>query len=103
MNATVKIDDLDRVIHERARLAVMSALVAAGGESSFVELKDVVGLTDGNLSVHLRILEEARYVSLVKSFVDRRPNTQVRLTAAGRRAFTTYLGVLEKIVKRGSR
>jgi len=106
MNATpqpVRIDDLDRVIHERARLAIMSALLAAGGEGTFVELKSVVGLTDGNLSVHLRILGEAAYVSIVKSFVDRRPNTQVKVTAAGRRAFTTYLSVLEKIVKRGRR
>ncbi len=99
----VKIDDLDRVIHERGRLAIMSALVAAGGDSSFVELKAVVGLTDGNLSVHLRILQEATYIAIVKSFVERRPNTQVKLTAAGRRAFATYLSVLEKIVKRGLR
>jgi len=98
--AAVKIDDLDRVIHERARLAILSSLVA-GGETSFAELKAVVGLTDGNLSVHLRILEEAGYVAIEKSFVERRPRTDVRATAAGRRAFRTYLDVLERIVKRG--
>jgi DNA-binding MarR family transcriptional regulator len=103
MQTVVKIDDLDRVIHERARLAILSSLVAAGGESSFAELKAVVGLTDGNLSVHLRILEEAGYVAIEKSFVDRRPRTDVRATAAGRRAFRNYIDVLEKIVKRGKR
>ena len=94
---TLKIDDLDRVIHERARLAIMSALVA-GGETPFLDLKSIVGLTDGNLSVHLRILEEAGYVSIDKSFVDRRPHTRIRLAPAGRRAFTKYLAVLERIV-----
>ncbi|MBI2930285.1 MAG: transcriptional regulator [Planctomycetes bacterium] len=96
----VKIDDIDRVIHERARLAIMSALVAADGESSFVKLKEIVGLTDGNLSVHLRILEEAGYVVIKKSFIARRPHTAARLTPAGRKAFRVYVDVLEKVVRR---
>jgi DNA-binding transcriptional ArsR family regulator len=96
---SVRVDDLDRVIHERARLAIMSALVA-GGATAFSELKAIVGLTDGNLSVHLRILEQAKYVSIEKAFVDRRPRTTIAPTAAGRRAFRSYVDVLERIVRR---
>jgi len=101
--AALKIDDLDRVIHERARLAIVSALVASSGGATFQELRAAAGLTDGNFSVHLRILEEAGYTAIEKSFVDRRPRTNVRLTSAGRRAFKSYLAVLEGIVKRGRR
>ena len=105
MNAslpTVKFEELDRVIHERARLAIVSAL-APGDELSFQALKGVVGLTDGNLSVHLRILEEAGYVAIRKSFVGRKPRTDLRLTEPGRKAFKAYLDVLERIVQRGKR
>jgi DNA-binding MarR family transcriptional regulator len=91
--------ELDRVIHERVRLAIVSAL--AGAESlSFNELKDLLGLTDGNLSVHARRLEEAGFVACEKSFVDRVPRTEYQLTAAGRRALDDYLDHMESLIRR---
>jgi DNA-binding HxlR family transcriptional regulator len=90
---------LDRVIHERVRLAIVSAL--AGAESlSFNELKDLLELTDGNLSVHARRLEEAGFVACEKSFVDRVPRTEYQLTAAGRRALDEYLDHMESLIRR---
>jgi DNA-binding HxlR family transcriptional regulator len=90
---------LDRVIHERVRLAIVSAL--AGAESlSFNELKNLLGLTDGNLSVHARRLEEAGFVTCEKSFVDRVPRTEYQLTAAGRRALDEYLDHMESLIRR---
>lgn len=90
---------LNPVIHERARLGIMSVL-AAQPALSFNELKAALGATDGNLSVHLRTLEEAGYVSVEKAFVDRKPRTTARLTKKGRIAFEHYVGVLEEIVRR---
>ncbi len=92
---------LDRVIHERMRLAIVSAL-AASERLSFNELKALLGTTDGNLSVHARKLEEAGYVSCTKSFEGRLPKTEYRLTPEGRRAFERYLNHLEALV-RGAR
>jgi DNA-binding transcriptional ArsR family regulator len=92
--------DLDRLIHERVRLGIVSAL-AAGDRLTFRELKTLLRLTDGNLSVHARRLEEAGYLSCTKSFEGRMPRTEYRLTAEGRRAFERYLGHLEAIVRRG--
>jgi DNA-binding MarR family transcriptional regulator len=89
---------LDRVIHERGRLAIMSML-AASPELSFTELRDTLEMTDGNLTTHVRTLQEAGYVSIVKSYRNRRPLTTVSLTAAGRRAFATYVALLEQIVQ----
>jgi len=90
---------LDRVIHERVRLAIVSAL--AGARSlSFNELKDVLDLTDGNLSVHTRRLEEAGFVTCEKAFIDRVPRTVYRLTAAGRRALDDYLDHMESLIRR---
>jgi len=90
---------LDRVIHERVRLAIVSAL--AGAESlSFNELKDLLDITDGNLSVHARRLEEAGFVACEKSFVDRVPRTEYQLTAAGRRALDEYLDHMESLIQR---
>ena len=94
----LKIDKLDPVIHERARLGIMSLLVPAGS-MSFVELKRHLEMTDGNLSVHLRALEEAGYVEVAKSFVDRRPRTEAVVTKKGRAAFKGYVEELGKIVK----
>jgi DNA-binding transcriptional ArsR family regulator len=88
---------LDRVIHERMRLAIVSAL-AASEKLSFNELKTLLGTTDGNLSVHARRLEEAGYVSLAKSFQGRLPRTEYRLTPEGRRAFERYVNHLEALV-----
>ena len=94
--------DIDSVIHERARLAIVSALAAAP-EMSFTELKGLLSLTDGNLSAHSRTLEDAGYVAIDKSFKGRRPHTTLRLTAKGRRAFERYLAKLQEIVDRGRR
>lgn len=94
----LKIDKLDPVIHERARLGIMSLLVPAGS-MTFVELKTHLEMTDGNLSVHLKALEHAGYVAVSKSFVDRRPRTEAVVTKKGRAAFKAYVEELGKIVK----
>jgi DNA-binding MarR family transcriptional regulator len=89
---------LDGVIHERRRLALM-ALLAANEWLSFKELKEPLGMTDGNLSVHMRTLEESGYVAVRKSFVNRKPRTEYALTPEGREAFATYIETLAEIVK----
>jgi DNA-binding MarR family transcriptional regulator len=89
---------LDRLIHERLRLGVISAL-AANDRLTFNELKRFLQTTDGNLSVHARKLEEAGYISCEKLFVDRVPQTTYRLTATGRRALDKYLGHMEPIIR----
>lgn len=89
---------IDRVIHEKGRLAIMSML-AASPELSFTELRETLEMTDGNLTTHIRTLQEAGYVSVAKSYRDRRRLTTVAMTAAGRKAFADYLGLLERIVK----
>jgi DNA-binding HxlR family transcriptional regulator len=91
--------ELDRLIHERVRLAIVSAL--AGAESlTFNELKSLLGITDGNLSVHARKLEEAGLVACDKSFVERVPRTEYRLTSAGRKALDAYLDHMEALIQR---
>jgi DNA-binding MarR family transcriptional regulator len=89
---------LDRLIHERIRLAMVSAL-AANQSMSFSELKALLGTTDGNLSIHARKLEDAGYVECAKSFVDRTPRTEYRLTPAGRRALERYLDHMEALIR----
>ena len=89
---------LDRVIHEKGRLAIMSML-AASPELSFTELRDALGMTDGNLTTHIRSLQETGYVSVAKSYQNRRPLTTCSLTAAGRKAFADYINLLEQIVR----
>ena len=89
---------LDRVIHEKGRLAIMSML-AASPELSFTELREALKMTDGNLTTHIRTLQESGYVSVAKSFQNNRPLTTCNLTAAGRKAFTSYINLLEKIVQ----
>jgi DNA-binding HxlR family transcriptional regulator len=91
--------ELDRVIHERVRLAIVSAL-AAVEVLTFNELKDLLEITDGNLSVHARRLEEAGFIACEKSFVERVPRTQYRLTAAGRVALDDYLAHMEALIRR---
>jgi DNA-binding transcriptional ArsR family regulator len=98
----VSIPDFDRVIHEKTRLAIVSAL-AVNPSLSFNELKAIVKTTDGNISVHARRLEEANYVSLKKGFQGRMPRTDYALTAAGRRAFEKYLGHMEALIKAARR
>ena len=89
---------LDRVIHEKGRLAIMSALAAAP-EMSFTELRDTLEMTDGNLTTHIRTLQEAGYVAIAKSYQNNRPLTTCSLTPAGRKAFTAYIDLLEQIVR----
>lgn len=86
--------DVDRLVHERIRLGILSAL-AAKEPQTFTQLKACLRTTDGNLSVHARKLEEAGYVACAKSFVGRVPRTEYRLTPAGRRAFERYLAAME--------
>lgn len=88
---------LDRLIHERLRLGIVSAL-AATERMSFNDLKGVLRTTDGNLSVHARKLEEAGYVICTKSFEGRTPRTEYQLTAAGRRALEKYIGHMESLI-----
>jgi len=90
---------LDRVIHEKGRLAIMS-LLAATPELSFTELRDTLKMTDGNITTHIRTLQEAGYLSVTKSYEDKRPLTTCRLTAKGRQAFADHIDVLEKFVRR---
>ena len=90
--------NLDRLIHERLRLGIVSAL-AVNERLSFNDLKHMLDTTDGNLSVHARKLEEAQYIACDKSFDGRVPRTEYRLTAAGRRALEKYLAHMEAIIK----
>jgi DNA-binding MarR family transcriptional regulator len=89
---------LDRVIHEKGRLTIMSML-AATPELSFTELRDGLGMTDGNLTTHIRTLQQSGYLSVTKSFQNNRPLTTCALTVAGRKAFTNYINLLEQIVR----
>jgi DNA-binding HxlR family transcriptional regulator len=90
--------NLDRLIHERTRLGIVSAL-AVNESLSFNELKSLLRTTDGNLSVHARKLEEAQYISCNKSFQGRVPRTEYRLAAAGRRALERYLNHMEALIR----
>ena len=89
---------LDRLIHERTRLGIVSAL-AVNDTLTFNELKALLGTTDGNLSVHARKLEDAGYLTCSKSFEGRMPKTEYRLTAAGRRALEKYLNHMEALIR----
>ena len=89
---------LDRVIHEKGRLAIMSML-AASPALSFTEMRDALQMTDGNLTTHIRTLQEAGYVSITKSFQNNRPLTTCSLTPTGKKAFTGYINLLEKIIQ----
>lgn len=90
--------ELDRLIHERMRLGIVSAL-AVNQSLTFNELKALLDTSDGNLSVHARKLEDAEYISCVKSFDGRIPRTEFRLTAAGRRALERYLDHMEALIR----
>ena len=89
---------IDRVIHEKGRLPIMS-LLAASPELSFTDLRDTLNMTDGNLSMHIKTLQEAGFVSVTKSFQRQRPLTTCSLTPAGRKAFADYIDLLEQIVR----
>ena len=94
----VHLPELDRLIHERIRLGIVSAL-AVNEVFSFTDLKALLKTTDGNLSVHARKLEEAGYIVCAKYFEDRLPKTEYRLTPGGRRAFERYLNHMEALIR----
>ena len=97
MAARLEIGKIDEVIHGRLRLGVM-AYLANAEVADFNELKQVLEVTQGNLSVQLRKLEDAGYVAIEKGFLGRKPRTQIRITAAGRKAFAAYLDALGKLI-----
>ena len=95
--------ELDKVIHERVRLAIMSALITRG-KLTFPELKEMLDVTDGNLSVHASILEKHGLISIVKDFEGKKPRTTFSITAEGRKQFREYIAELERMlaqVKKG--
>jgi len=92
-------EGLDRVIHEKARLSVLTSLVAHPKGLVFGTLKQMCGLTDGNLSRHLQVLEEAGLIAIVKGYDRNRPQTICRITAQGRQRYLDYLKVLEQVVR----
>ena len=96
--ATAAAPNLDRVIHERTRLAIVSAL-AVNASLTFNDLKQLLRVTDGNLSVHARKLEDSGYIAYTKSFDGRMPKTEYRLTAPGRRALEKYLDHMEALIQ----
>ena len=98
MAAVRKLDAIDDVIHQKVRLGVMSCLMAST-EADFNFLKGALGVSDGNLSTHLTVLEESGYVAVRKEFVGKKPRTTYAPTPAGRRAFEEYLEALEAFVK----
>lgn len=89
---------LDRVIHEKGRMGIMS-LLAASPEISFTDIRDTLAMTDGNVITHIRTLQEAGYVAMAKSYQNNRPLTTCSLTPAGRKAFAAYINVLDQIVR----
>lgn len=102
MAAVRKLDALDDVIHQKVRLGVMSFLVAsATGEVDFNYLKSELGVSDGNLSTHLSVLEEHGYITVKKEFIGKKPRTTYSATPMGRQAFEAYIAALEALVKAG--
>jgi DNA-binding MarR family transcriptional regulator len=92
-------DGLDRVMHEKARLGLLTSLMAHPKGLAFADLKQLCGLTDGNLSRHLQVLQEAGLVEVTKGYEGNRPHTTCRLTKTGRKRFLDYLAVLEQLVR----
>lgn len=97
-SAAVKAPNLDQIIHERVRLGIVSAL-ATTAKLSFGELKEILSLTDGNLSIHARKLEDAGYIECRKFFEGRRPQTEFALTPSGRRALEKYINHMEALIE----
>jgi len=91
-------ENLDKVLEHRVRLQIMSVLVTNDGYE-FNSLKEMLGVTDGNLASHIKALEREKYLSVSKSFVDRKPNTKYKITERGRNAFKKHLDALEAVVK----
>lgn len=99
MKSEFNYQQLDDIIHSRIRLAIMAVLVSLD-EAEFTFLRDKVNATDGNLSTHLKKLEDAGYVAVNKSFVERKPVSRYLLTLKGRKAFEVYVERLEKLIKK---
>lgn len=93
-------DGLDRIFHEKARLGIVSSLAGQADGLGFSELKSLCGLTDGNLSRHLQVLEEAGFVAIEKGYAGKRPHTRCRLSAKGRARFSEYLDALEQVLRK---
>ena len=91
-------ENLDKVLEHRVRLQIMSVLVTNDGYE-FNSLKEMLGITDGNLASHIKALEREKYLSVSKSFVDRKPNTKYKITERGKNAFKKHLDALEAVVK----
>ena len=91
-------ENLDKMLEHRARLQIMSALIT-NNAFDFNSLKEMLGVTDGNLASHIKALEKEKYISVLKSFVDRKPNTKYKITERGRTAFKKHLDALEAVVK----
>jgi DNA-binding MarR family transcriptional regulator len=91
-------ENLDKVLEHRVRLQIMSVLITNDG-FEFNSLKEMLGITDGNLASHIKALEREKYLSVSKSFVDRKPNTKYKITERGRNAFKKHLDALEAVVK----
>jgi DNA-binding MarR family transcriptional regulator len=96
--ATYAYEGLDRIIHEHARLSVLTSLITNAHGLTFGELKQLCALTDGNLSRHLQVLEEAGLISIFKGIEHNRPLTLCRVTATGRKRYVDYLAVLERVI-----
>ena len=92
-------EGLERVIHEKARLGILTSLMVHPKGLAFADLKHLCGLTDGNLSRHLQVLEEAEVVEIIKTFERKRPLTTCRMTSSGRRRFLEYIEVLDRVVR----
>lgn len=93
-------DGLDRIFHEKARLGIVTSLAGNSEGLAFSDLKSLCGLTDGNLSRHLQVLEEAGYVIIEKGYEGKRPYTWCRLSASGRARFSEYLAELERVLRK---
>lgn len=91
-------ENLDKILEHRIRLQIMSVLVANDGYE-FNALKEILSVTDGNLASHIKALEREKYISVNKSFIDRKPNTKYKITERGRNAFKKHLDALEAVVK----
>jgi DNA-binding MarR family transcriptional regulator len=102
-SAPFSYDGLDRIMHEKARLGVLTSLMTHPEGLAFADLKLLCGLTDGNLSRHLQVLQEAGLVEIVKGYERNRPHTFCRMTPEGRRRFLDYLTVLEQVVRDAAR
>jgi DNA-binding MarR family transcriptional regulator len=96
-------EGLDRVIHERARLSVLTSLITHPRGLTFADLKELCALTDGNLSRHLRVLEQAKLVEIEKGQEHNRPLTVCRITSMGRKRYADYLSILEQVVRDAAR